>query len=192
MERVDRTYFDPDLSGRNFDTRDEIRDKRLELLKAYRLKGSLKKSNSEATLRRMKSESQIFTLSPIKVPLHKKFSHSPAPSMNGDFGKPPIIKERWWTKDLTKPGEAMNTVQKRLSDVDNFTGSVKHNFHHFRREAKMRGVAFEDNIVDPFVPDEANHFIQKSSSWRHDQAMMGQRQGDLMTEAIFRSTLRSD
>jgi len=192
MERRDRAYLLDELSGRDASHEDEIREKRIALLKAYQAKGAMKKSTSMQTLQRIKSESQILTMSPIKVPRTKKFAHLPSTSFNGDFGKPPLIENKWWAKEVTKSGEAMNGTQTRLSDVKNFSGSVKHNFHHWRRQAKIRGVTFSDNHVDPFVPDEALSFIQKVSSWRHDQVLMVQRQGDFMSEAIFRSTLRAD
>jgi len=194
MEQRDRAYLLQELAGRELRKEDEIREKRIQLLKAYQKKGAMKKSTSMQALQRMHSESQIITLSPIKVPYPKKFTHFPSASFNGDFGKPPPIapENKWWAKEVTQPGEAMNHTHKRLSDVKNFSGSVKHNFHHWRRQAKNRGVTFTDNHVDPFVPDEALNFIQKVSSWRHDQVLMVQRQGDFMSEAIFRSTLRAD
>jgi len=192
MERLDRTYSLQELSGREISRDDEIREKRIALLKAYQKKGTMKRSESMKTLQRIQSESQILTMSPIKVPRPKKFTHFPSISFNGDFGKPPVVENKWWAKEVTRPGEAMNVTQERLSDVKNFSGSVKHNFHHWRRRAKSRGVQFADNHVDPFVPDEALNFIQKANSWRHDQVLMVQRQGDFMAEAIFRSTLRAD
>jgi hypothetical protein len=199
MDPIDVTYYAPGgtsglLNGRMPAPEDEIKDKRLKILKAYNTKGLMRKSTSEATLQRMKSESSIGPLSPIKVPKMKKFSHSPSPSFMGDMGKPPIIPttHRWWLKEPTVCGGGMNVTHKRLSDVKNFTGSVKHNFHHFRRQAKSRGVVFTDDHADPFFPEDAFKFLQTSCSWRADQSLAIQRQGDLLSESTWRSQLRSD
>lgn len=195
----DITYYAPGQSnsslwGREPAPEDEIRDKRLKILKAYNTKGTLKKETSAATLQRIRSEVSIAPLSPIKVPKMKKYFHSPSPSFTGEFGKPPQLKriDKWWLKEPTKPGEAMNRTHNRLSEVKNFTGSVKHNFHHWRRQAKSRGVVFNDSHVDPFFPDDAFNFIQTSSTWRSDQTLSIHRQGDFLSEATWRSQLRSE
>jgi hypothetical protein len=185
------------LIGQEVTNKDEIIDKRMKILRAYKNKAGLSKSRSEAELSRIQKETAILALSPIKVPKMKKFSYSVSPCIASSASKPPPIakNQHWWANEPSVAGSLMNDGQKRLSSKENFTGSVKHSYKHFRRRAQSRGVVFDDDYVDPDVnlfPEVAYKFLETSSTWKSGHHMLVQRQGDLLSEATFRSSLRSD
>jgi hypothetical protein len=198
---MDLTYYahaqsrEEQLFGRERNMKDEIVDKRLKILRAYKNKSNLSKSRSESQLAFIKKETEILPLSPIKVPRMKKFEWSASPCIAGSSSKPrPIpVESQWWKKDATQPGCAMNPTQSRLSLKENFTGSVKHNFRHHRIKARSRGVVFNDDYdksMEGLFPDEAFKFLETSNTWKSDHHMKVQRQGDMLSEATFRASLR--
>ena len=77
---------------------------------------------------------------------------------------------------------------KRMSSVESFTGTVKHN-HKFNKEiARIRNSAPEDRES---IADRAHRQINKSSNGKSSGLTLLQRQGDYLSEAMFRSQLRN-
>ena len=201
-QRRDVTYYAPQsreeqLWGRESTRSDEIIDKRLKVLRAYKTKQELKPLRRQQAQAIKKAASEIMPLSPIKVPRMKKFEWSCSPCIAGQEGPSVIPREQqWWKNEPAVCGSLMNASQSRLSLKENFTGSVKHNFRHHRVRAVSRGVKFtdtynSDNAIGDF-PEEAYKFLETSSSWKADHHLKVARQGDMLAEATFRASLRTD
>tara|TARA_B110000090_G_C13026482_1_gene310134 strand:- start:55 stop:477 length:423 start_codon:yes stop_codon:yes gene_type:complete len=138
----------------------------------------------------MKSESQILPLSPIKVQLPaKKFMKPPCVAIASQFSKPRKITNKWWKNPPTQAGCAQNAAMKRISSVESFTGTVKHN-HRFNKEiARIRHE--KPDVEEESMVDFAHAQISKSSIGKSVSMSMLQNQSDHLSEAIFRSQLRN-
>jgi hypothetical protein len=124
-----RVLFEPTMPkvyNGDVESSDFVRFKRIAMLHAYEAK--LDKQDFPGKKRA--ETPKIPTLSPMRSCPELKFNHSQGYIMGGKNQSPPRRREltQWWKKAPTKAGEAANNCQKKLSEVENFTGIYKHRF----------------------------------------------------------------
>jgi len=162
---------------------DEIRAKRLRMLKAYAEK-KVRQAHRVVELRALESAQRILPLSPIKRPKEKKFNHAQGCTMAANGQQPPRIEKKWWLKQPCKPGEACTSIQRKLSSEEFFTGTQK-----FRKYADEYN-AFGD-IVDEGVAGKEHGRVVRLVSNISSTNLAAHRAGaDLHSEMNFRVHLR--
>ena len=150
-----------------------VKDKRKNILKAY-----VHKLELNYPAKRIQAP-KIPTLSPMRSCPELKFNHSQGYLMSGKNQSPPRKREieQWWKKAPTKAGENANDCQKRLSELENFTGIYKHRFYD-------HGVSLGMNYDLP----EASLKLLKTT-FRHESGIPG-RSNDFASEVNWRLSLR--
>ena len=121
-----RNLFEPTMPkvyNGDVESHEFVRIKRQAMLQAYEKKiVNPGKKRAETP--------KIPTLSPMRSCPELKYNHSQGYIMGSKNQSPPRRKDlnQWWKKAPTQAGEAANTCQKKLSEVENFTGIYKHRF----------------------------------------------------------------
>jgi len=164
-----------------YDNEQEIREKRNAMLKAYKIKSRSKEEVKMATLERIRSESTIVPLSPIRCLPEKRIEHRQSVTFGRYNESPPRIHNKWWTKQPCIAGEALTRAQKRNCNSDLFPESYK---NHFRDD---RAVALANN--NQFVVDKIEA-TKTLASLPFKQLIALNKTADFYSEVNFRTALR--
>jgi len=172
-----RILFEPTLPRvyqGDVTTNEFVKDKRKSMLKAYVNKLEL----NYPSQKRIQTP-KIPTLSPMRSCPELKFNHSQGYIMGGKNQSPPRKRdlEQWWKKEPTKAGEAANECQKRISELENFTGIYKHRFTD-------HGVSLGMNYD---LPEESLKLLR--TTFRHESSIPA-RSNDFASEVNWRLSLR--
>ena len=105
---------------------DEVRRKRLLMLKAYADKKVLQGTRQRELRTEQEVSRRFGPLSPIKRPKEAKFNHAKGCTIAAKGQVPPAIDDKWWRQPPSKAGELCNKIQRKLSHESFWTGTQKY------------------------------------------------------------------